>query len=116
VAKANFDAIWIPRMGPEATAQLKRVGVAVLWNFLDIPLVVVVSIGVGSGRPVGVVLGLIAAVIVIVLFGLLNREHRKLASDLSQWFQVKVNWWEMPRFSEVKFDAWCERRRLQHQA
>ena len=103
-------------MGPEATAQLKRVGAAALWNLLDIPLVAVVSIGVGSGKPLGVVLGLIAAAIVIVLFGVLSREHRILASGLSQWFQVKIHWWEMPRFSEVRFDAWCERRSLQHHA
>jgi hypothetical protein len=114
MARADFDAMWVPRMGSDAAAQLKRVGVRVLWNLFDLPLAIVASIGFGSGKPVGVVLGLVSVALAVVLFGLLNREHRRLARDLSEWYGVKIHWWEMPRFNEKLYDAWCVRRGLHH--
>jgi hypothetical protein len=107
----NFNAIWSPRIGPQATAQLRRSGYfALVLLPTAVVAAIVCSILAGNGSVVGAV---VAAAVAVVCFVTWLQSRFKLANELSEWFGADVRWHEMPRMRTADFDTWCQRRGLQ---
>jgi peptidoglycan/LPS O-acetylase OafA/YrhL len=103
----------VPRIGEEATAQLRRsANLALLTGPVVLALAVGCSFAFGSGTAFGVALGLILAALAVLLFVAFIHSRMKLARAVSRRFGVRIGWWEMPRMRTAQFEAWRERRGL----
>jgi hypothetical protein len=113
MASPTFEEMWLPRIGERATAQLRRS--AYLWMVVGpgvLGLAIASSFAFGGGTTSGAVLGVVEVAIAVAAFAAGTRSRMKLAAAVSQWFGVKIGWWEMPRMSRAQFDAWQQRRGL----
>ena len=109
----DFSEIWRPRIGEEATALLRRSGYMTLWMGPTILILALISsFSLGSGKPLGWAIGLLAAVLGVTMFATLIRSRAMVAAAISRWFEVKINWYEMPRMRTAQFDAWRKKRSL----
>jgi len=113
VAGPDFDYIWVPRIGEQATAELRRYGnLTIVTLFPMLPLAIGISFAFGSGSPAGIVLGFVMVALAVTGFVVWNRSSRRVAAAMSEWFGVKIPWWDMPKMKATSFDAWTEKRKL----
>jgi hypothetical protein len=110
-AKPDFEAIWVPRIGREATDQLHR-GRKVAFIGVIMPVVAgVAGLIVGRNAPDDL-LGVLLAAVVLGYIAALIRALRRLAAALSEWFGVKIGAGQLPLMNRKRFDVWCERAGL----
>lgn len=113
MAGSTFEQIWVPRIGDQATVQLRRSSyLGLVTGPVIIGLAIACGFSFGSSKSSGVVLGLVEAALAVVVFAAWIRSRMKLATAVSQWFGVKVGWQEMPRMRSAQFEVWCQRRGL----
>ena len=109
----NLDEIWVPRIGADATAELRRnARVGTIMVVTVLAMGIASSFAFGRGTPGGVLLGCVEVAIGIVAFALLIRSRMRLAEAISQWFGIKIGSRELPNMNAKQFDAWCQRRHL----
>jgi hypothetical protein len=114
MAKSALDADWLPRIGEQATAQLRGVRhAAVIGGPAVVALAVVASFCFANGAISDVCLGVVAVAVAVGLFTRVIRRQMRLAEALSQLFATKIGWAELPNMRPAQFDAWRERRGLQ---
>lgn len=111
----KFEESWVPRIGEEATERLRR---SANYYLATIPLMFVLAIAssflLGSGKDSEIAVGVVALTLTAALFLFGIQTRIELAAAVSEWFGVKVAWWEMPRMRTQQFDAWSQRRGLVH--
>jgi hypothetical protein len=109
---ADFETIWPPRIGAEATAELRR--------YRKSGLLAPIGMCVFAGGA-GVLFGqstlsdVIAVTLVLATIGLLAvllAGQRRFAAALGRWFGVKVTVKQIPIMSPKHFDRWQEQRGL----
>ncbi len=111
VAKSNFEATWIPRIGERATAELRRYR----WAGCTMPLTAAL-LGAAANfafdgdllyKFVGVALlaGAVGA------FAIFFYRLRRFKAAVSDWFGVKVK--GLPLMNPKDFDAFCQKQGLQ---
>ena len=111
--RRRFDQTWEPRIGPEASARLARLGLlALLLGPVVMALSVIASMGIGSGRPPMVVVGLGAVLAVVGLCVGWVRLSGDFAASVSRYFGEDIGWRELPRFRASLFDQWVCKRGL----
>jgi len=114
MTEAEFNQIWIPRIGAQAAAQLRRSGNLIL---LVMPMVFACGIALGAldglTATFTLVFWILAVVVSLLVFGVWLYSRIVLARALSQWFGRKLSWFTLPRLSPASFDRWCRRRQLQ---
>lgn len=109
----TFEQVWEPRIGPDATAQLRRTSyVALATAPSAIGLAVACSFAFGVHTVAGTLLGVACALCAIGAFAVGIRSRMRLAATVSHWFGVRIGWQEMPRMRPPQFDAWVEKRGL----
>jgi hypothetical protein len=111
--QSGLDQIWIPRIGPEATAELRRgAPLTVFMGAVVIAAAIGSSFAFGTGSPVGWLLGILCVGCAVAIIAVWISSRRKLARAMSQWFGVTIGWHEIPRMTATQFDDWCQRRGL----
>ena len=116
VVADRFDEIWVPRIGADASAALRRSSYVVL---IGGPIMVVLaaagSFAVGSGTVAGDVIGVTLVAVIFAIFVGLIRSRVTVATAISARFGTTIHWWEMPKMREGAFDQsskWVLRRAL----
>jgi hypothetical protein len=110
---SRFDEIWLPRIGAQATAELRRSArVGMIMGLTVLAMGIACSFAFGRGTPGGVLLGCVEVIIGIVAFAVLIRSRMRLAAAISQWFGIKIGSRELPNMNAKQFDAWRQRRNL----
>lgn len=66
----------------------------------------------GLGTTFTLIYWVVAVIVSIVTFGVWLHSRIVLARDLSQWFDRKISWFQLPRLRPTSFDAWRARMRL----
>jgi hypothetical protein len=111
----KFEETWVPRIGEEATERLRR---SANYYLAAIPLMFCFAIAssflVSSSNDSEFAVGVVAVILTTALFLLGIRRRIELAAAVSEWFGVKIGWWEMPRMRTQQFDAWSQRRGFVH--
>jgi hypothetical protein len=111
----DFEDTWVPRIGAEATERLRQ---SANYYLTTIPLMFAFAIAssflLSSSNSSEFALGVVAVLLTTALFILGIRSRIRLAAAVSEWFGVKVGWWEMPRMRTQQFDEWCSERGLAH--
>jgi hypothetical protein len=107
----KFDEIWLPRIGEAATSELHRNGLlTIILGPLVIILIVISSVGFGSKDSTGEIVGAISLVLVVTFCAGWFQSRSKLTKRLSEKFETKIKWYEVPRMNARQFDDWCLRR------
>lgn len=112
--QSRFESVWLPRIGPEATAQLRRssyVSLVLALTCFGAALAASFAFGSGTGR--GALLGVALVAVAITAFVGRIRSQSHLAAALSEWYGVRISWHDLPSVARVnRFDAWCRKRNL----
>ena len=111
---SRFESIWLPRIGPAATAQLRRSSYASLVLALTcFGASLAASFAFGSGTTRGALLGVALIAVAISAFVGRIRSQSRFAAALSEWFGVRIAWHDLPSVARAnRFDAWCRKRNL----
>jgi hypothetical protein len=109
-APGAFDAIWVPRIGRSATAELRRNGYLTLVVGPSLlPLSILSSLAFSDGNEGLGCLGLALAITGCIVW---TRSRLRFTAALSEWYGVKLGWYELPKMRTKRFEAWCIRRGL----
>ena len=106
----GFEAMWEPLIGPRATAEFRRTS---LLSLVMPPsgLVGAVAFGVLIGRQT--IIAVVIAVGVVTTFLVWVHSLARLAAGMSEWYGVRIRWWELPRMrTPEQVEAWRQRRGL----
>jgi RHS repeat-associated protein len=112
MTKQELEAVWVPRIGPKATAALRRYR----WACGIVPITAIV-LGVAAtyafeGDTLVMMLGVALMAGAVVAFVIFFRFQFKLIAALSEWYGVKLR--GIPKMNPKRFDSWCEARGLHH--
>lgn len=103
----SFEDIWVPRIGQQATRQLRRSSMILLvMGPLTFALATVCSFTFASGTALGVTAGIVAATLAAGMFLYWLQSRIRLARAIHDWIGVPVSWNEMPRMRVEAFDRW----------
>jgi hypothetical protein len=110
--RSNFGSTWVPRIGEDAAAALRRYR----WAGGTVPLTMIV-LGVAATYAFegGVLAKLLGAVLVlgaVSAFIFFLHSQRQFAAALSEWYGVNIGAGQLPLMNPTRFDAWCEKRGL----
>lgn len=109
MTRSDFEAIWLSRIGEEATTELRR-GRKIAGIGMTMPIFAIAAgllIGTSTRNDViGVALVLVAGGYFVALI----RAQRRIAAALSRWFGVKIK--GLPKMNPKRFDDWCQKRGL----
>jgi hypothetical protein len=94
----TYNEIWVPRIGEQASVELRRNGYLTLGVFSSfLPLSIGCSFAFGSGKPAGIALGLLIVALMVTGLTIWIRSSARFAASLSQWFGAKVRRQELPK-------------------
>ncbi|MGO9903287.1 MAG: hypothetical protein ACLP0J_27195 [Solirubrobacteraceae bacterium] len=114
MTEAEFNQIWVPRIGARAAAQLRLSGNLIL---AVLPMIFACGIALGAldglSATFTLVFWIAGALVSIATFGVWLHGRIVLARELSHWFGRKLSWFQLPPLRPASFDAWCKRLRLQ---
>jgi len=112
--ESRFEDTWLPRIGPKATAQLRRSShLSLALSLTCFAAAIAASFAFGSATTLGTLLGVGLAAVAITAFVGRIRSQGRLAAALSEWFGVRIAWHELPSMGGLsRFDAWCRKRNL----
>jgi hypothetical protein len=109
----SFDEIWIPRIGRDATNELRHNGrLTLVFGPTLVALAIGCSFAFGSSKPEGIAVGSLCIAMAVTLSIIWIRSRMSVAAALSSWFGVRIAWNDLPRMRSSQFDAWCKRRNL----
>jgi hypothetical protein len=112
VARPDFQDTWVPRIGEEATAELRRYRYVVgLGPFTMCVFCGAAGLVFGKGTLYDLLSVALVAVAVRVFVAFL-RSQRRFAEALSYWFGVRIQAGQLPIMNPSRFDAWREKRGL----
>jgi hypothetical protein len=111
MTRQELEAIWLPRIGPAATAELRRYRQA---GFIGMGLPFVAGAAgllIGTST-LGDVLGAALAAVVAWRLAAFIRAQVRIAAALSEWYGVKIR--GIPVMNPKRFDEWRQARDLHH--
>lgn len=110
MAETDFEATWRPRIGKDATEELRRYRRSG-W-FVVLGLICAIGVGALAGEGIiGDVISGMLAISCVVCVGTFIRAQWRTAAAISVWFGVKRMRW-LPRMTPQRFDEWCRLRGL----
>jgi predicted neutral ceramidase superfamily lipid hydrolase len=112
-SQAKFDEIWLPRIGAEAAAELRRNSYLTLVVGPSVLVLAIISgVALGKATPEGSIVGALAILVGLLLCVVWTRSRLRFARALSKSFGIRVSIQGLPRMTARHFDAWCQRRNL----
>jgi len=103
----SFEDIWVPRIGQQATRQLRRSSMILLVVVPgNLALATFCSFTLASGTTLGVTAGIVAAALGAGMFLYWLQSRIRLARAICEWIGVPVSRNEMPRMRTDAFDRW----------
>jgi hypothetical protein len=111
VARQDFQATWVPRIGQEATDALRSYRRASILPLAGCVLAGAAGLAFG-GSTLDDLVGVALTALTLGLFGTFVRSKRRLAETLSLWFGMRIRSGQLPVMNSQRFDAWCEKRGL----
>jgi hypothetical protein len=111
MARPDFDAAWIPRIGKQATEELRR-GRRIAIAGMTMPI-----FAIAGGLLIGTstlddVIGAVLVVVAVGYFVAFMRAQMRIAAAISKWFGIRVTGGGLPKMNPKRFDAWCRERGL----
>ncbi len=108
MTEAEFNQIWVPRIGEPAAAQLRRGGDLIL---AVMPMLLVCGLVLGAlvNATFTLIFWGVAVLISIIVFGIWLRGRMALARKLSAHFGRRLRWYQLPRWKPASFERWCDR-------
>lgn len=117
-ANERDQTIWVPRIGPDATAARKR-----YWQWrarcslAGLVLAIGASFAFASHKPIINVLGGIACLVLVAMFVQLTRATRELNTALREYLAGRLPGRLVPpTMTEKQFDNWLRKRGVQPRA
>jgi hypothetical protein len=110
MAKQDFEATWYPRIGKNATEELRRGRKIVVFGLASPLFAVAAGLLIGTSTlndVIGVALAAIGAGYLVMFIN----AQRRIAAAMSDWFGVEIK--GLPKMNPKRFDAWCRERGLQ---
>jgi hypothetical protein len=107
MADPDFEATWLPRIGPEATQKLWTYNRFLRRGFLWALFPVGAGVLIGSGW-LGDVVGGMCAAAMVVSWLVFVYTQRRTAIAISHWRGFEIRW--LPRMTPENFDRLCQRR------
>ncbi len=106
MANPDFEATWLPRIGPDATTKLRLWRRAAVWFR---PLATVLAAGAGAsfagGGPIADVVGWMCTVGAAACCVVYIRAQRRTAAAIRAWFAV-TDMRLLPLMDPERFDRW----------
>ena len=112
--RSRFDATWVPRIGPDAAAALRR-SRQVAYGAMPVAIAAALgaSFAFGAHSTAGTVLGVVLVVCATTAFAAWVRSRQWVAAAMSEWFEVRLRSGQLPSMANVdQFDAWVRKRNL----
>jgi hypothetical protein len=106
---SDFETTWLPRIGKEATEELRRARRLVVMYPVAVVFAAGASVLIGNGILADVGGAVLAAAATSILVAFV-RAQKRIAAALSRWFGVKIK--GLPKMNPKRFDAWCQERGL----
>jgi hypothetical protein len=109
MAKLDFEATWYPRIGKDASEELRRGRKLTIFG-VTVPLFAIAAgllIGTGTSNDL---IGVVLVAVVVVYFVMYINAQRRIAAAMSDWFGVKIK--GLPKMNPKRFDDWYEKRGL----
>ncbi|MGO9977217.1 MAG: hypothetical protein ACLP01_31315 [Solirubrobacteraceae bacterium] len=110
----DFNETWMPRIGEQAAARLRRNDSLIL---VIIPMCFVCGFAldalIGLSALFTLVFWIGALTVSVLLFGRWLWSRIMLAREISAWFDRKLSWHQLPKLRPSSFDRWCGRLGLQ---
>ncbi len=110
MAKPDFDATWVPRIGRRAAGELRRLRRIGLIVATVVPVIAVAAGVLFAVGGIGDLLGALLVVALTVCIVLFISAQKTLAAAMSDWFGVKVK--GLPLMNIKDFDAFCQKQGL----
>lgn len=107
---ADFDSIWVPRVGTDGARAMRR---SASWGLAAIAGTALFFVGLAfvAGSTHSTV-GAAFLVVGIVSWAGLVWSRRRLATVLTGRLHIPMRWWDLPPVGHAdRFDAWVSRRR-----
>ncbi len=110
----DFNETWVPRIGEQAAARLRRNDSLIL---VIIPMCFVCGFALDALNGLSALFTLVfwigALTFSVLLFGRWLWSRIMLAREISAWFERKLSWHQLPKLRPTSFDRWCRRLGLQ---
>jgi len=115
MAQSRLDETWLPRIGPKATAALRRrTYVSMFMTTAGVALAIGGGAGIGTGTTVGTVLGVAALTLVAVSCGVLVRAQIQLNAAVREALAGRLPGRRVPPLVRASaFDSWCRKHDVQ---
>jgi hypothetical protein len=110
VARSDFEATWVPRIGEEAATELRHLRKVITITVLPAFALAGASSFAFAGGPLDKLLGVVLLAGAMVYPVELVRGQKRLAEAMSYWFGVRIK--IPPPMSVRSFDTWREKRGL----
>lgn len=110
MAKPDFDATWVPRIGIRAAGELRRLRRIGLIVATIVPVVAIAAGVLFAAGGIGNVLGALLVVVLAACIVSFIRAQIRLAAAMSDWFGVKVK--GLPLMNTNDFDSFCRKQGL----
>jgi hypothetical protein len=110
VAGSDFQATWVPRIGDEATAELRRFRKIGGFGMVTPVFAIAAGILFAGNSPLDDLLALVCSAVVIIVVVAFIKGQKRLAEAMSYWFGVRIK--IPPPMSVGYFDIWREKRGL----
>jgi hypothetical protein len=112
VAGSEFQATWVPRIGEEATAELRLFRRTGSIGIVAPVFAVAAGLLFARNNALDDLLAVVCAVVGISFIVAFINGQRRLAKAMSYWFGVRIQAGQMPPMSVGRFDTWREKRGL----
>ena len=108
MTNSDFEATWVPRIGADATAELRRLRNFSLVGFWLLPTLAVTTSLLFENGALEDLLAILACGAGIRLLVEFARRQNRLAAAVSLWFGVRIAAARLPLMYPGRFDAWRE--------
>lgn len=109
---SDFQATWVPRIGEEATGELRRFRKICGFGMSTPVFAGAAGLLFAANSPLDDLLAVLCSAVAIgFLVGFINGQKR-LAEAMSRWYGVRIQVGQLPPMSVGRFDTWREKRGL----
>lgn len=112
MARSDFQATWVPRIGEEATAELRRFRKISGLGMLTPVFAGAAGLLFARNGALDDLLAVLCSTVAIGLLTALINGQKRLAEAMSYWFGVRIQAGQLPPMSVGRFDSWRQKRGL----
>jgi hypothetical protein len=112
VAGSDFQATWVPRIGEEATAELRLFRKTGGFGIVAPVFAIAAGLLFAKNNALDDLLAVVCSAVGISFLVAFINGQKRLAEAMSYWFGVRIQAGQVPPMSVGRFDTWREKRGL----